>query len=340
MNYAGTSFIKISDLGKLKYGSPKFNIVADRTYPVPMCRLASTTTVKRRRADRQGWDPGRTTDQSRNAPHQRELQPRLHICATRRNYPFLRMPNIQLEARPAGSPDVDAMIADVKDGILVDGMGSFASTSSATTASSAATRSEIKNGKKTRMVSDFTYNAIDGLLGQPRCRRAAGDVAARRHDRRRERAAGPVQSSVPWFVAVPDPPGHGRRGVRPRTEQGQELGAKAKSRVTRPSRAPSTRLLLTTGPSEAKGPGAGGGAPAQTKKMSYSREDVKAVTDKILDMAKADGVEIEFSGGERSATRYANSTITANLEHDQEVTITVRYGQLVRRRSIGSTMHR
>ena len=62
--------------------------------------------------------------------------------------------------------------------------------------------------------------------------------------------------------------------------------------------------------------------------MSYSREDVKAVTDKILNMAKADGVEIEFSGGERSATRYANSTITANLiEHDQEVTITVRYGQ-------------
>ena len=62
--------------------------------------------------------------------------------------------------------------------------------------------------------------------------------------------------------------------------------------------------------------------------MSYSREDVKAVTDKVLNMAKADAVEVEFSGGERSATRYANSTITANLaEHDQEVTITVRYGQ-------------
>ena len=99
--------------------------------------------------------------------------------------------------------------------------------------------------------------------------------------------------------------------------------------MTRRSRAPSTRLLLTTGPSEAKGWQAlGVGSPSATKKMSYSREDVKAVTDKILNMAKADGVEIEFSGGERSATRYANSTITANLtEHDQEVTITVRYGQ-------------
>jgi predicted Zn-dependent protease len=62
--------------------------------------------------------------------------------------------------------------------------------------------------------------------------------------------------------------------------------------------------------------------------MSYSREDVKAITDKVLNMAKADAVEVRFSGGERSATRYANSTITANLvEHDQEVQITVFYGQ-------------
>jgi len=70
--------------------------------------------------------------------------------------------------------------------------------------------------------------------------------------------------------------------------------------------------------------------------MSYSREEVKAITDKVLNLAKADGVEVEFSGGERSATRYANSTITANLiEHDQELTITVRYGQ----KSASSTVH-
>ena len=70
--------------------------------------------------------------------------------------------------------------------------------------------------------------------------------------------------------------------------------------------------------------------------MSYSRDDVKAVTDRILNMAKADAVEVEFAGGERSATRYANSTITANLvEHDQEATITVRYGQ----KSASTTVH-
>ena len=62
--------------------------------------------------------------------------------------------------------------------------------------------------------------------------------------------------------------------------------------------------------------------------MSYSRDQVKQITDKVLNMCKADAVEVRFSGGERSATRFANSSITANLiEHDQEVSVTVFYGQ-------------
>jgi predicted Zn-dependent protease len=62
--------------------------------------------------------------------------------------------------------------------------------------------------------------------------------------------------------------------------------------------------------------------------MSYSRDEVKQITDKVLNMCKADAVEVRFSGGERSATRFANSSITANLiENDQEVQVTVYYGQ-------------
>src|SRR5512134_3257114 len=62
--------------------------------------------------------------------------------------------------------------------------------------------------------------------------------------------------------------------------------------------------------------------------MSYSRDEVKRITDQVLNLCKADAVEVRFSGGERSATRFANSSITANLiEHDQEITVTVRYGQ-------------
>jgi len=62
--------------------------------------------------------------------------------------------------------------------------------------------------------------------------------------------------------------------------------------------------------------------------MSYSSDEVKAITDKVLNMCKADGVKVDFAGGERSATRFANSSITANLiENDQEVQITVYYGK-------------
>ncbi|MBA3641995.1 MAG: hypothetical protein H0W53_22595, partial [Acidobacteria bacterium] len=58
----------------------------------------------------------------------------------------------------------------------------------------------------------------------------------------------------------------------------------------------------------------------------YSREEVKAITDKVLSMtAKATGAEVDFSGGERSATRFANSTITANMvQFDRQVSVTVR----------------
>jgi len=59
----------------------------------------------------------------------------------------------------------------------------------------------------------------------------------------------------------------------------------------------------------------------------YSREEVKAITDRVIDMAKADAVEVEFNGGERSATRFANSNITANMvQFDRNVAITVYLG--------------
>src|SRR5690349_11997442 len=60
----------------------------------------------------------------------------------------------------------------------------------------------------------------------------------------------------------------------------------------------------------------------------YSRDEIKALTDKVLNMTKADAVEVSFDGGERSATRWANSSITVNLvQYDQQLTLNVRHGQ-------------
>src|SRR6185312_4092149 len=59
----------------------------------------------------------------------------------------------------------------------------------------------------------------------------------------------------------------------------------------------------------------------------YTREEVKAVVDKVINMAKADGVEVNLTGAERSGTRWANSAITVNLvQYDRQVTATLRIG--------------
>jgi predicted Zn-dependent protease len=59
----------------------------------------------------------------------------------------------------------------------------------------------------------------------------------------------------------------------------------------------------------------------------YSRDEVKAITDKVLNMADGNSVEVEFNGGERSATRFANSNITANMvQFDRSLAITVHLG--------------
>lgn len=62
----------------------------------------------------------------------------------------------------------------------------------------------------------------------------------------------------------------------------------------------------------------------------YSREEVKKLTDKVLNLTKADGVEVDFNGGERAGTRWANSTITVNLvQLDQQLSVNIRLGNKV-----------
>src|SRR5262245_52668815 len=60
----------------------------------------------------------------------------------------------------------------------------------------------------------------------------------------------------------------------------------------------------------------------------YTREQAKELVDKVLNMATADAVEVNLTGGERSGTRWANSSITTNLvQYDRQITVTVRLGQ-------------
>ena len=154
----------MSDLGKLKYGSKWLNVDADRTHPGAMSTVGyDDDGVKGQRWPiiKDGILVGLQTNRE-TAHYIGEKQSRGCTFANHwRNYPFLRMPNIQLQPGPPGSPTVDQMIADVKDGVLVDGTGSFSIDQQRYNGQFGGNCFwEIKNGKKTRMVTDFTYNAI------------------------------------------------------------------------------------------------------------------------------------------------------------------------------------
>jgi predicted Zn-dependent protease len=61
----------------------------------------------------------------------------------------------------------------------------------------------------------------------------------------------------------------------------------------------------------------------------YTRDQAKAIVDKVLDMAGGDA-QVTLTGGERSGTRWANSSITTNLvQYDRQLSLSVRLGNRV-----------
>jgi len=163
-NYAGTSFVKIADIGKLKYGSKLFNVTADRTMPGGLATVGyDDDGVKTTQFPiiRDGILVGLQTNREM-AHYINEKESRGCTSASSwRDYPFLRMPNVHVEPGGAGSPTPEELIADTKDGLLIDGRGSYSIDQQRYNGQFGGNAFwEIKNGKKTRMVSNVTYNAI------------------------------------------------------------------------------------------------------------------------------------------------------------------------------------
>jgi TldD protein len=163
-NYAGTSFIRLSDVGKLQYGSKLFNVTADRNIPGGIGTIGyDDDGVKTQQWPivREGILVGLQTNRE-SAHFIGEKESRGCTAANSwRDYPFLRMPNVHVDAGPAGSPTPDEIVADTKDGVLIDGRGSYSIDQQRYNGQFGGNAFwEIKNGKKTRMVSNVTYNAI------------------------------------------------------------------------------------------------------------------------------------------------------------------------------------
>jgi TldD protein len=163
-NYAGTSFVKVSDIGKLKYGSKLFNVTADRTIAGGVATAGfDDDGVKTQEWPliREGILVGLQTNRE-SAHFIGEKTSRGCTSANSwRDYPFLRMPNVHVDAGPAGSPTPEEIVADTKDGVWIDGRGSYSIDQQRYNGQFGGNAFwEIKNGRKTRMVTNVTYNAI------------------------------------------------------------------------------------------------------------------------------------------------------------------------------------
>ena len=96
--------MKIADIGKLKYGSPKFNITADRTFPGGMATVGfDDDGVKAQKWPivKDGILVGLQTNRETAYLINENFSRGCTFANHWRNYPFLRMPNIQLEPGPA-----------------------------------------------------------------------------------------------------------------------------------------------------------------------------------------------------------------------------------------------
>jgi TldD protein len=175
-NYAGTSFVKLSDVGKLKYGSKHFNVRASKNDTGIGSTGFDDDGVKT-----QTWDlvkDGTLVDLQTNRETAHYLGQNFSRGCTFgtswRDYPFLRMPNVHVLPGPDNSPTKAELIADVKDGVMIDGRGSYSIDQQRYNGQFGGHIFwEIKNGKVTRVCTDVTYNAIttdfwgnlDGITG-------------------------------------------------------------------------------------------------------------------------------------------------------------------------------
>ncbi len=163
-NYAGTSFVKVPDIGKLKYGSKLLNATGDKVRPGGRATVGYDDDGVKTTAFpiiRDGILVGVSSNRE-TAHYIGDKESRGCTQASSwRDYPFLRMPNLHIDAGPAGSPTPEEMIADTKDGVLIDGSGSFSIDQQRYNGQFGGQAFwEIKNGKKTRAVTNVTYNAI------------------------------------------------------------------------------------------------------------------------------------------------------------------------------------
>lgn len=160
-NYAGTSFVTIDKLGKLQYGSPIVNIVADSTIPHGVATVRyddEGVKAQKWHIIKDGIFVGYLTSRE-TAPVIGENRSRGAMRADGWNrIPLIRMTNISLMP---GDWTLDDLIADTKNGIYMDTNKSWSIDQKRLNFQFGTEIAwEIKNGKKTRILKNPTYQGI------------------------------------------------------------------------------------------------------------------------------------------------------------------------------------
>ncbi len=176
-NYAGTSFLTPDKTGKLQYGSKLVNFFADRTQAAGLATVGYDDDG----VPGQKWylvKDGMFVDWQTTRDLAAQVGRKNSYGCTHADswgsVPFPRMPNVSLEAAKSDA-GLDELLADVKDGILIFGDGSFSIDQQRYNFQfGGQVFWEIKDGKKGEMLRDVAYQsrtpdfwgALDALGGE------------------------------------------------------------------------------------------------------------------------------------------------------------------------------
>ncbi len=255
-NFAGTSFVTpIADyLGKFRYGPEFINIQGERS-SAGRARPPSATTTRGCKPDeflivKNGIlnDLQTTREQAPMLADWYRAQGRPvrshgnSYAQSWADVQFQRMPNVNLLPNAGRDVTLEELIADVKDGILIDGDGSFTIDQQRYNAQfGGQVFHEIKDGKVTGLLKDVAYqmrtpefwNSMDGLGGR-------GSYFVGRLVLRRQGPAQPVERRQPRLARGPLPPGqrhqHRTQGVT------HSCPTRNSSRAKRPRPSPAARF--------------------------------------------------------------------------------------------------
>lgn len=161
-NYAGTSFLTPDKTGKFQFGSKIINFVADRTQPNGMATIGyddDGVPAQRWHLVKDGVFVDWQTTRDLAPLINRKSSYGCSYADSWGSVPFPRMPNVSLE--PAKQPaSFDDIIADVRNGILVYGRGSYSIDQQRYNFQfGGQTFWEIKNGKRMGMLRDVAYQS-------------------------------------------------------------------------------------------------------------------------------------------------------------------------------------